>query len=129
MSGVCDRGVFRRSKSRIALAFGAKAIQRLVVDPVARNSVPVQTALLACAVGIAGPGGERVIRPLPLNLPLPTVAETHQRNVEGPRAFVAIFLTSFVIPGSRGVGIGASFGEFMTAHVGQGRESLGVKAR
>src|SRR6267154_738600 len=85
--------------------------------------MPVETSMLAGTVRVSGAGVVSVVRPFALNLPLRAVTEGHRRNVEGPRALIAIFLTRGVIP-SVITGIGAGFREFMSAHIGYSGQTL-----
>src|SRR5258708_7753596 len=77
----------------------------------------------AGSVGVSGTGVVSVVRPFALHLPLRAVAEVYRRNVEGPGALIAIFLTRGVVP-STVAWIGAGFREFMSAHIGDSRQTL-----
>src|SRR5581483_2901796 len=92
-------------------------------------SVSVQTALLPGTVRITGSSSIGGVRPLALNLPSTSIAERHQRNVEGPRAFVAVLGALAVVPRARTVRIGPGLRQFMPAHVRQRSQSLRVQAR
>src|SRR5258708_35486785 len=82
----------------------------------------------AGSVGVSGTGVVSVVRPFALHLPLRAVAEVYRRNVEGPGALIAIFLTRGVVP-STVAWIGAGFREFMSAHIGDSRQTLRINSR
>src|ERR1700675_3596634 len=79
--------------------------------------------MLARAVGVSSAGVVCIVRPFALNLPLRAVTERHKRNIEGPGALIAIFLTRGVVP-SAVTGIGAGFREFMSAHIRYSGQTL-----
>jgi hypothetical protein len=85
--------------------------------------VAVKASVLAGAVGVSSVGIVGVVRPFALDLPLRTILKGHRRNVESPSALIAIFLTRGVVP-STVTGIGAGFRQFMSADVGQSRQTL-----
>src|SRR5579863_1510260 len=91
------------------------------------NLLAGEAAFLAGTVGIAGAGVVGGVGPFTLDLPLGAVGEGHQRRAESPCALVSVFLALRVVPGAGAGGVGARFGEFVAAHVGDRRQTLGVQ--
>ena len=90
------------------------------------NSVPVEAAPLAAAVGIAGARRIGIVRPLALQLPFGAIGEHYRRYVERPGAFVPVFRSAGVVPRTGRSRITPRLRKLVSRHIGEGRESLGV---
>src|ERR1051326_3212594 len=84
-----------------------------------------QAAVLPIAVRISRLAVECRVGPLALQLPDRTVGEGHERHVECPRALVAIFSATGIVPRIE-LGVGARLRKLVRAHVGDRRQSLRV---
>src|SRR5258708_1872570 len=66
--------------------------------PQVRGLMAVDAAPQAAGSWIASPGIGGRVRPLALDLPLATAGEGNQRDVEGPRALVAVLRAARIVP-------------------------------
>src|SRR5580765_6256811 len=88
------------------------------------DSMPVEAALLSRAVGVTRSRVIGFVGPFSLDFPLCSVAEGDKRDIEGPCAFVAIFLAFLVVPCARGIRICPCLREFVAANVSKGGQAL-----